>query len=41
MIKRKQARYSFCILNGIGQAIVEKVPVVEVLGFYKRFRDKN
>ncbi len=32
---------NFVFTRGIGKAIVEKVPVKEVLGFYKRFRDKN
>jgi 3-dehydroquinate synthase len=31
----------FVFTQGIGKAIVEKVPVDEVLGFYKRFRDKK
>jgi 3-dehydroquinate synthase len=31
----------FIFTQGIGKAIVEKVPVDEVLGFYKRFRDKK
>ena len=31
----------FVFLRGIGKAEVEKVPVSEVLGFYKRFRDKK
>jgi 3-dehydroquinate synthase len=30
----------FVFTQGIGKAIIEKVPVGEVLGFYKRFRDK-
>jgi 3-dehydroquinate synthase len=31
----------FVFTQGIGKAIVEKVPIGEVLGFYKRFRDKK
>jgi 3-dehydroquinate synthase len=31
----------FVFTKGIGKATVEKVPVGEVLGFYKRFRDKK
>jgi 3-dehydroquinate synthase len=31
----------FVFIRGIGKAIVEKVPVGDVLGFYKRFRDKK
>ena len=31
----------FVFTRGIGKAVVEKVPVSEVLGFYKRFRDKK
>ena len=31
----------FVFTQGIGKAIVEKVPVGEVLEFYKRFRDKK
>jgi 3-dehydroquinate synthetase len=31
----------FVFIQGIGKAIVEKVPVGEVLEFYKRFRDKK
>jgi 3-dehydroquinate synthetase len=31
----------FVFTQGIGKAIVEKVPVGEVLDFYKRFRDKK
>jgi 3-dehydroquinate synthase len=31
----------FVFTQGIGKAISEKVPVDEVLGFYKRFRDKK
>jgi 3-dehydroquinate synthetase len=30
----------FVFTHGIGKAEVEKVPVSDVLGFYKRFRDK-
>jgi 3-dehydroquinate synthetase len=31
----------FVFTQGIGKAISEKVPVDDVLGFYKRFRDKK
>lgn len=31
----------FVFIKGIGKAVVEKVPVNEVLGFYRRFRDKK
>jgi 3-dehydroquinate synthase len=31
----------FVFTQGIGKATVEKVPVGEVLGFYKRYRDKK
>jgi len=31
----------FIFTQGIGKAIIEKVPIGEVLGFYKRFRDKK
>jgi 3-dehydroquinate synthase len=30
----------FVFTRGIGKAIVEKVPIHDILGFYKRFRDK-
>ena len=39
--KKTGTHIHFVFIKSIGQAIVEKVPVVEVLGFYKRFRDKN
>jgi 3-dehydroquinate synthase len=39
--KKTGTHIHFVFLKSIGQAIVEKVPVDEVLGFYKRFRDKN
>jgi 3-dehydroquinate synthase len=39
--KKVGADINFVFTRGIGKAIVEKVPVNEVLGFYKRFRDKN
>ena len=31
----------FVFTQGIGKALVEKIPVGEVLGFYKRYRDKK
>jgi 3-dehydroquinate synthetase len=31
----------FVFTHGLGKAIVEKVPVDEVLAFYKNFRDKK
>ena len=31
----------FVFIQGIGKAIVEKIPVDDVLGFYKNFRDKK
>jgi 3-dehydroquinate synthase len=31
----------FVFTNGIGKALIEKIPVEEVLGFYKRYRDKK
>jgi 3-dehydroquinate synthase len=39
--KRMGVDINFVFTQGIGKAIVEKVPVNEVLGFYKRFRDKK
>jgi 3-dehydroquinate synthase len=31
----------FVFTQGIGKALIEKIPVGEVLGFYKRYRDKK
>jgi len=31
----------FVFTKGIGKALIEKIPVGEVLGFYKRYRDKK
>jgi 3-dehydroquinate synthase len=39
--KKTGSDIHFVFTRGIGKAIVEKVPVGEVLGFYKRFRDKK
>jgi 3-dehydroquinate synthase len=40
--KKKSGQYIFFVFTrGIGKAIVEKVPVGDILGFYKRFRDKK
>jgi 3-dehydroquinate synthase len=40
--KKKNGSYiHFIFTHGIGKAEVEKIPVAEVLDFYKRFRDKN
>jgi 3-dehydroquinate synthase len=40
--KKKAGSYiHFIFTHGIGKAEVEKIPVGEVLGFYKRFRDKK
>jgi 3-dehydroquinate synthetase len=40
--KKKTGRdINFVFTHGIGKAEVEKIPVIEVLDFYKRFRDKK
>jgi 3-dehydroquinate synthetase len=40
--KKKSGQYIFFVFTrGIGKAIVEKVPLGDILGFYKRFRDKK
>jgi len=39
--KKTGTDINFVFIKGIGKAIIEKVPVNEVLGFYKRFRDKK
>lgn len=39
--KKKGTEIHFVFTEGIGKAKVEKVPVGEVLGFYKKFRDKK
>jgi 3-dehydroquinate synthase len=40
--KKKTGQHIYFVFTrGIGKAIVEKVPVSDVLGFYKRFRDKK
>ena len=31
----------FVFTHGIGKGLVEKVPVAEVLGFYKRYRNNK
>jgi len=38
--KKTGADINFVFTKGIGKAVVEKVPVNEVLEFYRRFRDK-
>lgn len=40
--KKKTGQHIYFVFTrGIGKAIVEKVPVGDVIGFYKRFRDKK
>lgn len=39
--KKSGTGIHFVFTNGIGKALVEKVPLDEVLEFYKNFRDKN
>ena len=39
--KKSGTEIHFVFINGIGKALVEKVPLDEVLDFYKNFRDKN
>jgi 3-dehydroquinate synthase len=40
--KKKTGQHIYFVFTrGIGKAIVEKIPVGDVLGFYKRFRDKK
>lgn len=39
--KKSGNEIHFVFTNGIGKALVEKVPVTDVLDFYKRFRAKN
>jgi 3-dehydroquinate synthase len=40
--KKKTGSYiHFIFTHGVGKAEVEKIPVAEVLDFYKRFRDKK
>jgi 3-dehydroquinate synthase len=39
--KKTGSEIHFVFTNGIGKGIVEKVPLTEVLDFYKRFRAKN
>jgi 3-dehydroquinate synthase len=40
--KKKSGSYiNFVFTGGIGKAEVEKIPVGEILDFYKRYRDKN
>jgi 3-dehydroquinate synthase len=39
--KKSGTDIHFVFTDGIGKAIVKKVPVTEVIDFYKRFRDKK
>jgi len=39
--KRTGTEIHFVFTNGIGKALIEKVPLDEVLDFYRSFRDKN
>ena len=39
--KKSGTDINFVFTQGIGKATVEKVPVGDVLGFYKRYRDKK
>jgi 3-dehydroquinate synthase len=39
--KKTGSDIHFVFTQGIGKAIVEKIPVDEVLGFYNKFRDKK
>jgi 3-dehydroquinate synthase len=39
--KKAGTDINFVFTEGIGKAIVKKVPVGDITGFYKRFRDKN
>jgi 3-dehydroquinate synthase len=39
--KKSGSHINFVFTGGIGKAEVEKIPVVDILDFYRRFRDKN
>jgi 3-dehydroquinate synthase len=39
--KKSGSSIHFVFTDGIGKASYEKIPVTEVIGFYKRFRDKK
>jgi 3-dehydroquinate synthase len=39
--KKTGSEIHFVFTNGIGKGIIEKVPVIDVLDFYKRFRAKK
>jgi 3-dehydroquinate synthetase len=39
--KKTGTEIHFVFTQGIGKAIVEKIPVDDVLGFYNKFRDKK
>jgi len=39
--KKTGTDISFVFIEGIGKAVVKKIPVNEVIDFYKKFRDKN
>jgi 3-dehydroquinate synthetase len=39
--KKTGTEMNFVFVKGLGQAVIEKVPVKNVLDFYKRFRDKK
>ncbi len=39
--KKTGTDINFIFTHGVGKAVIEKVPVDDVLGFYKRFRDKK
>jgi len=39
--KKTGTEIHFVFIHGIGKVEVEKIPVVEVLDFYKKYRDKK
>ena len=39
--KKTGSGIHFVFTAGIGKAFSEKIPITEVIGFYKRFRDKK
>ena len=39
--KKSGSDINFVFTKGIGKAVIEKVSVIELLEFYRRFRDKK
>jgi len=39
--KKSGSDIHFVFTEGIGKAVVKKISVGEILGFYKKFRDKK